>query len=199
MFTRAVKRGQQVGEISAMKKMIVTSVLGILVAGMVYAEEAPRSATGDYLFDTFSFIRFKRGDMTWSGAGNYSMQMASDGDSAFNFQAGVGYFVTDYVEIEGSATMLSQGDANGVAIALGANRYFREWIDKLYPYVGAGVAMWMQDYEETMGTRLEVKAGVRHYLSPHIGLRYWAQFDSKVDAFDEGVLSAFVGIFSHPY
>ena len=184
---------------STMRKIIVGSVLGILVASMVCAEEAPKSAAGDYLFDTYSFIRLKRGDMTWSGAANFSTQMGTGGDSAFNFQAGIGYFVTDYIEIEGTATMLNLGDASGIGLAVGANRYFREWIEKLYPYLGAGVTMWMQDFADSRGTRLDVKAGVRHYLSPHLGLRYWAQFDANMKDIGAGTVSGFVGIFAHPY
>ena len=184
---------------STMRKIIVGSVLGILAASMVYAEEAPKSAAGDYLFDTYSFIRLKRGDLTWSGAANFSTQISGDKNSAFNFQAGVGYFVTDYVEIEGTATLLNQDNANGIGIGLGANRYFREWIEKLYPYLGAGVTMWTQDYADSLGTRLNVKAGVRHYLSPHLGLRYWAQYDANMKDMGSGTFSGFVGIFAHPY
>lgn len=184
---------------STMRKMIAGSLLGILAAGMVYAEEPPMSAAGDYLFDTYSFIRLKSGDMTWSGAGSFTAQLGDNGDTAFDFRASVAYFVTDYIEVEGGLSFLSMGDANGVGVSVGVNRYFREWIEKLYPYIGAGFTAWLMDLQDSLGNRVELKAGVRHYLSPHLGLKYWAQFEANMEAFDEGALSGFVGIFSHPY
>ena len=179
-----------------MKRVILSAVAVLMIAGTVCAQQAPQTAAGDYLFDNNSYIRLKRGDLTWSGAATMTAPMG-DADGTFNFLAAVGYFVTDYVEIEGTLTWVDVGDASGSAIGVGANRYFREYLDNVYPYIGGGLQQWFgDDYD---ATELYAKVGVRQYLSAHLGLRYWLQISGDASELDESVLTAYVGIFAHPY
>lgn len=179
-----------------MKKLFAGAVICLTVFSSAIAQEIVSGAAGDYLFDQSSGIRFKRGDMTWAGAANVVSPMGEGAETSFDFQATVGYFVTDYVEIEGLIAWESVGDVSGSAVGLGANRYFREWLDDVFPYIGAGLEQWFGDID---GTRINLKAGVRHYLHPYLGLRYWLEFEADPSETDEGVISAFVGIFSHPH
>jgi len=196
------------------KAVIVMAAVCFCVCAMeVQAElstafniEPVRSASGDHLFDTTSFLRLGRGDMTWSGALNLSTPLgAEDNATTINFYGSVGYFATDQLEVEASLLWHSADSSGasdsttGARIALGANWYFGEWTDNVFPYVGAGLATGFADLD--YGTRLLAKVGVRHYMNRNMGIRYWAELDTSSEEIEDGfgTISFYIGIFANSH
>jgi len=183
-----------------MRQILVGTLAVILLASAAGAAEPERIAAGDYMFDTFSFIRLSRGDLTWSGAFAFVAPAGVEGDTTFSFQGSVGYFVTDYWEVEGGLVWQGAENYSGLRIGIGANRYFGEWTDNIFPYIGAGLSRGYADLQDE-GTRMHVKIGIRHYLTRHMGLRYWGQFDTTFEEIQDGggIFSGYIGIFAHPF
>jgi hypothetical protein len=186
--------------------LIIATLCVTTCAAMAQAptmQEPPKTAAGDSLFDTFSHLRLSRGDFTWSASGTLSTPTDSEtGSSTFNAFTSVGYFFTDWVEAEAALAWIDNGEKSGATVSLGANRYFGEWADNVYPYVGGSLGRGFGDFDGGTLTALDVthKLGVRHYLTPHMGVRYAAQYVTEVgDLIDfEGVFTAYVGVFLQP-
>ncbi len=182
-----------------MKRIVLGAIALLLVTGVAVPEEPYRAAAGDYLFDTFSYIRLSRGDLTWSGALTVTSPAGSDTTTTFNFHAAVGYFMSDLYEVEANLMWTGAEGYSGVVLALGVNRYYGEWSDRIYPYLGASLAKGFADADDDIHLRL--KAGVRHYLTRHMGLRYWLEYDTSLeDLLDlDGAVTGYVGVFAHPF
>ena len=185
--------------------LIIATLCVTTCAAMAQApmQEPPKTAAGDSLFDTFSHLRLSRGDFTWSASGTVSTPSdAATGSTTFNAFTSVGYFFTDWVEAEAAIAWIDTGAARGATVSLGANRYFGEWADNVYPYVGGSLGRGFGDFDKGTLEELDVtfKLGVRHYLSPHMGVRYSAQYVTQVrDLVDfEGVITAYIGVFLQP-
>jgi len=184
-----------------MRKIFVMMAVACLAANTGFADVSAPTAAGDYLFDTHSHIWLGRDDVTWSGAVTMRFPRG-EGDSQtksfIDAYGAIGYFLTDQIELECTVEWYSADSSKIVSAGAGLNYYFRELVDNLYPYVGAGVSRWGGDGD---GTDLQIKAGFRHYLSDHMGFRYWAQYDSNPYGANDGngQFAVYLGIFAHPY
>jgi len=180
-----------------MKKALF--VIAVLMAAVsVNAQSWTPRVAGDHLFDTQSFLRLSRGDLTWSAAVSAMVPAGEKGiTQTIDAQAAIGYFVDDRIEIEGVLNWMKLGQSSGASIGAGANYYFFEHFEGTYPYVGLGLSTWFYGMKER-GTRCNAKVGIRHLFTPHLGLRVWGQYDVKMASIHErqGVFTAYVGVFA---
>lgn len=180
-----------------MKKILLVWAL-VLSALSVNAQDWTPKVAGDHLFDIQSFRRINRGDYTWSAAFSAFIPAGESGlVQMMDAQGSIGYFIDDHIEAEGTLTWTKMNKEQGASIGAGANYYFYEGFEDTYPYIGAGLSTWFYGMKER-GTRLHVKAGVRHFFSQHMGLRVWGQYDIGMTSLQEGkgVFTAYVGVFT---
>lgn len=185
-----------------MRRFVLVAFL-CMVGSSVIAQVAAPTAAGDFLFDTKSHIRLGRGDVTWTASGSMVTPVGGTGGSAIqaNGIASLGYFVSDEYEVEGFATLQKAGDFQGISVGAGINRYFREFFDNTFPYIGISASQWMADLKD-QGMHLQAKVGVRRYFNDNLGLRLWVEYDhgdSLQPGARTGMISAYIGVFSMSY
>ena len=147
---------------------------------------------------TATHAGIEEGDKTVSIFGALTFDEFTD---SLTVQAAGGLFVTDTLEVQGVALLVSSEDDFGNVSAtsgygMNANLYLPGGDPDFIPYVGGGGTLILTDFNGTTDTAfgLNGQAGIKQFLNESVSVNYQAQFITSSD-YDATIFSVGFTIF----
>ena len=147
---------------------------------------------------TATHAGIEEGDKTLSLFGSFTFDDFSD---TLTVQASAGFFISDTVEIQGVALLVSTEDDFGNSSSTSGyganvNLYLPGNNPDFIPYVGGGASLVLTDFNGTTDSSLglNAQAGIKQFISETVSVNYQAQVLSSSD-YDATILSVGFSIF----
>ena len=122
------------------------------------------------------------------------MKPTTEGDLTGTAMGGIGYMLTDNIELKGQASLtITGGDVSGTLG--GGLEFYLTPSASMVPYIGASAMTSIGEYGGGEGLLIDVHGGVKQFISENTSVNLTLYYETTTDNFtDGGMLIGMLGL-----